>query len=245
MQWFHDWLKMVITVVMFAAFIDLLLPNTKMQRYVKTVLSLFILLTLLSPVLELLRSNWNVDQMLAEAEKQVEQKEAGMGKSLSDNPKGSLQAINEQGLRLKDAQDQQATLLAEKQIAEGIKETIRAETAYEAEQVIVLTATDTEGKPYIKNISVVMHDKASSLTTSAEPNKSKSIEPVKPVDIQIRVDRKDTPVSGTTRDTAMEDTKESVQAKTEVKQLIGRNWSVPSERIEIRVEAIPKESKRG
>lgn len=237
MQWFNDWLKMVITIVMFAAFIDLLLPSSKMQRYVKTVLSLFILLTLLSPVLDLFRSNWDVDKLLAEAE--VKHKGTGLGR-LSDSPNGSLQAIEDQGLRLKDAQNQQALVLAEKQIAEAIKESIRVETAYEPQQVDVLTSNDSEGNPYIKNINVIMHDKASAVSTApAEESKPKSIAAVKPIQIQVQVGGKDSQSTEVTN----EDTPALIQAKAEVKKLITRNWGVPSDRVDIRIVALPSKSK--
>lgn len=235
MQWFNDWLKMVITIVMFAAFIDLLLPSSKMQRYVKTILSLFILLTLLSPVLDLFRSNWNIDQLLAEAE--VKQKEAG--RTLSDSPNGSLQAIEQEGLRLKETHNQQAILLAEKQISEAIKENIRVETAYEAQQVDVLTSNDSEGNPFIKNISIILHDKASAVSAPVKETQSKSIAAVKPIQIEIQVDRKN---SHTSKDNE-EDTPTLIQAKAEVKKLIGRNWSVPSDRIDISFKALPDQSK--
>ena len=41
MDWLAGWLKTVIMVIMLATFVDLLLPSNTMQRYVKTVLSLF------------------------------------------------------------------------------------------------------------------------------------------------------------------------------------------------------------
>lgn len=44
-------------IVLLATFVDMLLPNRSMERYVKLVLSLLILLTLLSPITKLLRSD--------------------------------------------------------------------------------------------------------------------------------------------------------------------------------------------
>lgn len=41
MDWLAGWLKTVIMVIMLATFVDLLLPSNTMQRYVKTVLSLY------------------------------------------------------------------------------------------------------------------------------------------------------------------------------------------------------------
>lgn len=235
MQWLNDWLKTVITIVMFAAFVDLLLPSSKMQRYVKTVLSLFILLTLLSPVLDLFRNDWSVDKLLAEAE----QKQQENGKTLVGS-NNSLQAITEQGQRLRDSQDQQAMILAEKQLVEAIKESIRTETAYEAEQVLVSTGDDAQGNRYIKSISAVLSDKV--IVTEAKPqeDKAKPIASIKPVQIQIRVESK---VQKTTASIEQE-TPEQVQTRADVRKLIGRNWSVPVERIDIKFE-VSKRSKLG
>lgn len=40
MGWLSDWLKSIIMVILLATFVDILLPNQTMQRYVKTVISL-------------------------------------------------------------------------------------------------------------------------------------------------------------------------------------------------------------
>lgn len=50
MGWLSNWLQELIMIVLLATFVDMLLPNRSMERYVKLVLSLLILLTLLSPI---------------------------------------------------------------------------------------------------------------------------------------------------------------------------------------------------
>ncbi|NUU75843.1 stage III sporulation protein AF [Paenibacillus xylanilyticus] len=57
MGWLSSWLRELIMIVLLATFVDMLLPNRSMERYVKLVLSLLILLTLLSPITKLLRSD--------------------------------------------------------------------------------------------------------------------------------------------------------------------------------------------
>ncbi|MDM5276756.1 stage III sporulation protein AF [Paenibacillus silvae] len=57
MGWLSSWLQDLIMIVLLATFVDMLLPNRSMERYVKLVLSLLILLTLLSPITKLLRSD--------------------------------------------------------------------------------------------------------------------------------------------------------------------------------------------
>ncbi|MED4609729.1 stage III sporulation protein AF, partial [Paenibacillus validus] len=61
MDFLSGWLKSVVLVILIATFVDLLLPNQSMQRYVKTVISMFLLLTLLQPLLSLLRSDAALD----------------------------------------------------------------------------------------------------------------------------------------------------------------------------------------
>lgn len=53
MSGFSQWMKEIIMVTMLATFIDLLLPNRSLQRYVQLMLRLILLLILLSPVLKL------------------------------------------------------------------------------------------------------------------------------------------------------------------------------------------------
>lgn len=50
MEWLNLWLRKVVLLVLLAAFLDLILPNTKIQQYVKMVMGLIILLTIMSPV---------------------------------------------------------------------------------------------------------------------------------------------------------------------------------------------------
>ena len=48
------WLKNIIMVVLFATFLELLLPNGSMQRFVRVIMGLFIMLAILNPVMGIL-----------------------------------------------------------------------------------------------------------------------------------------------------------------------------------------------
>ncbi|MDT2265204.1 stage III sporulation protein AF [Paenibacillus larvae] len=103
MEWLSGWLKTVITIILLATFVDLLLPSTKLQRYVKTVMSLFILLALLSPVMQLLQRNWNVDQLLSRAEKK-RKKLQSLQEEKGENSNRWRKCFNrEKGFRNKDS----------------------------------------------------------------------------------------------------------------------------------------------
>lgn len=63
MGWIGDTLKTIILVILLAVFIDLIIPGKAMQRYVKVVISLFILMTILQPVLQLLHTDFNLEKL--------------------------------------------------------------------------------------------------------------------------------------------------------------------------------------
>ena len=65
-DWLAGWLREIVLVVLFAVVADMLLPTNALQRYIKVVISLFILLTILSPVLTLLRSDFNFTEVDAQ-----------------------------------------------------------------------------------------------------------------------------------------------------------------------------------
>jgi stage III sporulation protein AF len=51
------WIKGIVFVVLFAAFLDLLLPNSSMQKFVRVIMGLFIMLAILTPVIDLVDKN--------------------------------------------------------------------------------------------------------------------------------------------------------------------------------------------
>lgn len=57
MSWLGGWLREIILVVLLASFVELLLPSKSMERYARLVLSLLILLTMLSPIVSLLKGD--------------------------------------------------------------------------------------------------------------------------------------------------------------------------------------------
>lgn len=51
-----DWVRNIVMVVLFASFLELLLPSSSMQRFVRVIMGLLILLAILSPVIDVLQS---------------------------------------------------------------------------------------------------------------------------------------------------------------------------------------------
>lgn len=50
---FTSWVKSIIFVVLFASFLELLLPSSSMQRFVRVIMGLFVMLAILNPVIDM------------------------------------------------------------------------------------------------------------------------------------------------------------------------------------------------
>ncbi|MBG9793536.1 stage III sporulation protein AF [Paenibacillus dendritiformis] len=213
MQWFSQWLKEIIMVILLAAFIDLLLPNRSMQRYVKLMLSLIILLTLLSPVLRLFDSN-----VTAELAREWD---TLLATSPADSPEGkTLEQIRREGERLARAREQEALRLAGAQMEASMKEQINRAllqagaagsgegTAVQVAAVqVTLTQDARQGQPAIQRIALTLEEVpaagegAPASGSPPGPNPVAAIEPVRIEPVEAGLSSlpetpEDAPVSG-------------------------------------------------
>ncbi|WP_018751514.1 stage III sporulation protein AF [Paenibacillus sanguinis] len=154
MNWLAEWLREIISIVLIAVFIELLLPNRAMERYVRFVVSLLVLLTLLSPIIKLFSAD--AAQQLKVAFSQ------GMD-GLDDQQLGeSTEAILKQGEKLKQKREEEALVWAGEEAARQMKDQIERETGRFVDRVTVKLATKpgTEDsnppQPIIASVEVVM-----------------------------------------------------------------------------------------
>lgn len=57
------WVKNIILIVLFASFLELLLPNSSLQRFIRVIMGLLIMLAILNPAIDLVQGNWTVGDM--------------------------------------------------------------------------------------------------------------------------------------------------------------------------------------
>jgi len=181
MDWLSDWLKNVIMVVLFAAFVDLILPGKALERYARLVLSLIILLTLLSPIIRLLTDP--PEQQLAQ---ELERQEKGLP------PEMQLESILAQADKLKDVQQSQSLEWAGSELARVMKEEIAAETGEAVQEVeVVLAATRAEGNSYtgadIRSVDVKLNapSEAAVSEEGAEEKEPIGVTPVESIEVNI------------------------------------------------------------
>lgn len=126
MGWLSNWLRELIMIVLLATFVDMLLPNRSMERYVKLVLSLLILLTLLSPITKLLKSD-PVGEL----------KRAMSAMDAPSDGNATLEQILAQGKRLQSNEQEQSLQWTAKELANVMKGQIEETTGARVRSVEV------------------------------------------------------------------------------------------------------------
>jgi stage III sporulation protein AF len=188
MAWLNGWIKELIMIILIAACADFLLPSQALQRYVRSVIGLFILLVLLSPVFEFFHHRWNANQLIGAAVNAQTVKE----QSIQPLPEIMLQSKE-----LAAKNEKQAKQLLEQQIAMNMKTGIESQFSIPVKNVVVSIKLDKEGKPSIDHVIVVLMDvkeetskatKASNETSNETSNQnqpSATMKPVQPITIII------------------------------------------------------------
>ncbi|MBP1906621.1 stage III sporulation protein AF [Paenibacillus turicensis] len=153
-----QWLKEIIFIILFAVFIELLLPNRSMERYVKFVISLLILLTLLSPIMKLF-----TDQ----TEKKIEVALTGGFDVEDGNVQAETKKILAEGNELQKKREQEVMAWTGEEIARQMKEQLKNVTGQPINRVAVgLTNLGNKKETTITSIEVVM---GASLQAQSEP----------------------------------------------------------------------------
>lgn len=235
MDWLGGWLKNIIIVVMFAAFVDLILPGKKMQRYARLVLSMLILLALLRPVVSLLTEP-------------PENKLAAELKALEEGGavpvEAGLESILAQADKISHLQQEQSLKWAAEEIARQMKEEIAQETGERVGGVqVVLQAQAGRGarSAAIASVSVALLEKEESSERS--DGRKVGVKPVDPVQVEVRVDRSAKPDEKEQKREAVEAEAELKARAAPIKELLSERWKLKNEQIEITGKEVNQRTK--
>lgn len=175
------WLRQIIAVLLLASIVDLLLPNRTMQRYVRLVAGLFILLTVATPVLGWMKGDFG--SQLAAGLSTVE-------RSPQSAPE-QLAMIEAEGEKLRDRQSKQAADLVQTKLAAAIRADVEASEGREVRSVDVRTAKDDSGSWTVTGVKIVLEgtDEAGADPSPAPGGIApvQGIEPIADVDIRVEV----------------------------------------------------------
>lgn len=150
LDWLAGWLRQIIAVVLLAGIVDLLLPNKAMQRYVRLVAGLIILLTILSPIIGLLQGDLGT---------KLHQSFDAWLTSAPDNQykMPTLQDIQRDAEEMKRKQEDAAAALTEKNLAAAMAEEITQRTGLPVERVKVsLERQSSASEPKLASVAVTL-----------------------------------------------------------------------------------------
>jgi len=246
LAWLAAWLKQVIAVVLLAGLIDLLLPNKAMQRYVRLVAGLIILLTIMSPIIHLLQGDF--DTKLKESFEQWQQVEPGKEYKMP-----TLQDIEEQAERLKNKQQEAAASLTEKQLAVEMRSELERAAGLHVASVRVQLEGYRKGEnPSIHAVEVVLAapmasdekgtDDAAKEKSESEGNISPevTVEPVMPVIVHVEPIRSSKQSKDTSRSEHADNVSTAVTERIAdtVRTVLRQGWAVKPQSITIQMAAM-------
>lgn len=246
-DWLASWLKEIILVVMFAIVTDMLLPNNSMQRYIKVVVSLFILLTILSPILTLLRSNDHLHDI-----------EMGLNRWSTPQEEvqmASLSFVEAEAEKLRAAGESQTVSWVEQRLAAMVMEDLQESGYSEVHDIRARVDMTRDGQAVIQELTVMIREEEKWSPGNEEPSGDhpypasseqhqtgrsqlvKPVMPVKPVepviiDIVVRPAQVDEDKAAPTSGEQIGSAKTSV-----IRQHIARTWGILPERIIFRQTA--------
>lgn len=207
MDWLGGWVNQIIILVLVATFIHLLLPNNALERYVKLVMGLLIILAILSPLFQFLKKDINLSE-------------------LAFAPGGSMQTmepIEQINGASKQLQQQQYQLI-EQQTERAIEQTIKLQVAQkfgvEVMQAKVMTQGDSAQATQIKQVQVVVQEGASSSDDSTDP-----IQPVQPVEIHV----------GDSQPVLAQPTATNQELTNHIMTYIEQMWSLSPEQVHVQL----------
>ncbi|MFC4599199.1 stage III sporulation protein AF [Cohnella hongkongensis] len=184
MEGLSGWLRQVIAVILLASLIDLLLPNRTMQRYVRLVAGLFILLTVATPVIQWIKGDFG--SKLSEGLQAVESTPAGAPRQLA--------MIEAEGAKLRESRLAQAADLA----AARLESEIRSEVERTGERAVRRVDVDLEkvsdGSLAVAKVSIELEPDAAAQAAEAgasgaggDPIREVEVEAVADVEIEVEV----------------------------------------------------------
>lgn len=175
------WLRQVVAAVLLAALIDLLLPNRTMQRYVRLVAGLFILLTLAGPLL-----SWIQGDMDAKLAAGIEWAERGPADGEDGEDGGQLEAIMAEAKRIGADRDEQAAELAVTGLEAQIKAVVEQEEGMAVKAVEVKAAPSADGTLAVEAVKIRLAGPGTAAAAEGgEP--VAEVEPVAPVVVDIDI----------------------------------------------------------
>ncbi|UTR09465.1 stage III sporulation protein AF [Evansella sp. LMS18] len=201
------WITNIILLILFATVLELILPNSKMQRYVKLVVGLMLLMVMLQPLLSVFQAD--PEELLAEISSAASMNTSG-DSSLLDSKKMDIEEV-----QLAYISEQMAVQLKE-QAADAVREKFEVVM----KEVTVNIQDYPENEEELKNFltEIVVH-----LESPGEEVDERGVEIINIDPVEIN------------KEPLTEAAEASDRLTREIQAFLGELWSMPEEKIHVLV----------
>jgi stage III sporulation protein AF len=164
MEWVSDWIRQIILIIFIATFIDLLLPSSSLERYVKLIMGLIIIVSILQPVLQLILRDdkWSEFSAL-------------FAPALQTDHYASLEKIQENSTRLTEVQQAEIKKQFQRSITSWISKQV-----YQKYHVKVVSAKVTAD--FSKEAPVIQRIDIHGIKVQQDAS-SETIKPIESIDV--------------------------------------------------------------
>jgi stage III sporulation protein AF len=174
-----EWIKHIVLLILMATFLDLILPNSSMRKYVKLVVGFLLILLILSPILHLFQ--YDQERLFLKIDQMMQKENKPLNLQL-EREKGKLEKLQEDAI-FKEVSEQWS-----EEIKTGVENKFQL-----AVQHITLEMETKEDSVSIKELKLQVEEKASAGAEEQKENtrkvssssQAREVEPVQPVNIQI------------------------------------------------------------
>ncbi|OEF98434.1 stage III sporulation protein AF [Desulfuribacillus alkaliarsenatis] len=222
MDFVSAWLKGIILIILFATFMDLLLPSSSMQKYVKLVIGLIIIITMLTPLLVIING-----------------KEAFTGTDFFDWQRGDAivaSAIDEVSQRMTSNQEELTTQAVKQMVRHSVQGVINIQGDYSLVDVVM----DTRGEPAtdeleITKLEITLVKNAVSTSDQAQSGIIEELPTAIVTDVQL-VQIDDIEISSGDSPEQVQDRQnivESSQQVSELKQMLSKKLEISTNKIHV------------
>lgn len=208
MAFLASWIKGLVLAVIMATFLDLLLPNNTMRRYVRLVMGLIILVLILSPLLTLSQRDWSIDTLFVEV------------REVPTDELESLPHIEARADDLVDKQEQWVHETVQRRLEQGIKEGVEQQFAVAVEHISVALVEEGE-QPEVSEVYLMIDPHRKS---------GEEVERIEPIRIDVSRER-----SETASEHRVPPQSEALSSSLshEIQAWVAREWSIDRDRIRI------------
>ncbi|TJY44453.1 hypothetical protein E5161_03485 [Cohnella pontilimi] len=221
------WLKQIVAVVLLASLVDLLLPNRTMQRYVRLVAGLFVLVTVATPLLKWMQSDFG--GKLASELGTISKPAFAAGDQLS--------RIRQEGRRLQERHNGDTASLVAVRLAEEMKADIQRSEKRPVSSVDVNVETEPDGRLAVRGVTVTL-EPAQNEEGQSDGGRD-NVKPVAKVESVVPVTVEVPPVGGSAAATQGEaggDRSVDPPTRLRIAAFIAARYGIPADQVVVKQE---------